>query len=255
MVISAEQRRTGIIERVREAGKVRISDLSRQYGVSEVSIRKDLELLEKQGYLNRIHGGAVSVNKSYINMDLDERFTTNSASKIELARAVASLVTDNDTIMLNAGTTLLYVLRAIQSKKNISIVTNSIQNAIEAISYESFNVILLGGQIDKKYQFTYGTDTLNQLDQYHATKCILSLDGINSTTGLSLYYASETDVINKMITSAGEVIVAADNSKLGKNTFTRVAPLSCVDKIVTNKNGNSSELEKIRKMGIEVIEA
>ena len=73
-------------------------------------------------------------------MDLDERFTTNSASKIELARAVAALVTDNDTIMLNAGTTLLYVLRAIQSKNNISIVTNSIQNAIEAISYESFNV-------------------------------------------------------------------------------------------------------------------
>ena len=67
--------------------------------MSEVSIRKDLELLEKQGYLNRIHGGAVSVNKSYINMDLDERFTTNSASKIELARAVAALVTDNDTIM------------------------------------------------------------------------------------------------------------------------------------------------------------
>lgn len=255
MVISAEQRRSGIIERVRENGRVHISELSRQYGISEVSIRKDLELLEKQGYLHRIHGGAVNVNKPYVNMDLDERFNTNSASKLELARAVATLVTDNDTIMLNAGTTLLYVLRAMQGKKNISIVTNSIQNALEAISYDSFNVILLGGQIDRKYQFTYGTDTLNQLEQYHATKCILSFDGISSTSGLSLYYASETDVINKMIASAGEVIVAADSSKLGKNTFTRVAPLSCVNKIVTNKNSNSTELGIIRQMGIDVIEA
>ena len=101
-------------------------------------------------------------------MNLDERFTTNAACKKELADCVADFVEDNDIIMMNAGTTLIYVLRAIQDKKNITIVTNSIQNALEAMSFPSFNVILLGGQLDPKYQYTHGLDTLKQLDKYHA---------------------------------------------------------------------------------------
>ena len=175
MPSDSEKRREEIIELIHLHGKVRVSELSERYGISEVSIRKDLEALEADGQLTRIHGGAVGMNKLYVNMDLNERFKTNAAAKKSVAELAAKFIDDNDTIMMNAGTTLTYVLRAVRNKKNITIVTNSIQNATEAALYPDFHVILLGGEIDSKYQFTYGEDAISQIKNYHANKCILSV--------------------------------------------------------------------------------
>ena len=254
MTVGVEQRRDEITEMVREQGSVRVSQISRIYGVSEVTVRNDLEYLEAQGILSRVHGGAVGTGKHYINMDMSDRYMSNSSSKKELALRIASLIENNDTIMMNAGTTLTYVLHAIRGKRNISIVTNSIQNAVEASTYPDFNVILLGGEIDEKYQFTYGNDTLSQLDKYHATKCILSVDGIHSKDGLTLYYSNESGIVRKMISCSDKVIVAADGSKLGKNTFSRVASAKDMDILVTNKT-DSQELELLKKQGVVVYEA
>ena len=134
MSITTEQRREEIIKQLHEKGRVKVSELSRQYRISEVSIRKDLEYLEISGHLSRVHGGAVGLNKMYVSMDLNERFRTNAPAKKRLAEIAADLIEDNDTIMMNAGTTLTYVLHAIRGKKNISIVTNSIQNATEGMT-------------------------------------------------------------------------------------------------------------------------
>ena len=255
MNISVEQRRAEIIELIRKNGSVRVADLSRIYSISEVTVRSDLEYLESQGQLSRVHGGAVGTGKLYANMDLSERYMTNAPSKRELASLAASLIENNDTIMMNAGTTLAYVLHAIQGKKNISIVTNSIQNALEVSSYPGVNVILLGGEIDAKYQFTHGNDTIEQLEKYHANKCIISVDGIHERDGLTLYYANESGIVRKMIELSDEVIVVADSSKLGRSAFSRVASLSDIDILVTNRREDSPEIEAIRAMGGEVEEA
>ena len=217
MSSASENRREEIIELIQSQGTVKVSELSEKYNISEVSIRKDLETLEAQGHLSRIHGGAVGINKLYLNMDLTERFKTNAASKREVAELAAKFIEDNDTIMMNAGTTLTYVLRALRGKKNISIVTNSIQNATEAALYPAFNVILLGGELDSKYQFTYGQDAIHQLENYHATKTILSVDGITAESGLTLYYSNEAELARKMIECSDMAIVVADSSKIGKN--------------------------------------
>ena len=254
MTVGVDKRRDEITQMVREKGSVRVAQISRIYGVSEVTVRGDLEYLEAQGILSRVHGGAVGTGKHYINMDMSDRYMSNSASKKELAAKIASLIENNDTIMMNAGTTLTYVLHAIRGKRNISIVTNSIQNAVEASTYPDFNVILLGGEIDEKYQFTYGNDTLSQLDKYHATKCILSVDGIHAKDGLTLYYSNESGIVRKMIACSDKVIVAADGSKLGKSTFSRVAAIKDMDVLVTNKT-DSNELEFLKEQGVVVYEA
>ncbi len=251
MNIGVEQRREEIMELVRSRGSIRVAEISKLYNVSEVTVRSDLEYLEAQGVLSRIHGGAVGTGKHYINMDMSERYMSNSASKKDLAAKVAELVGHNDTIFMNAGTTLTYVLHAIRGKRNISIVTNSIQNAVEASTYPGFNVILLGGEIDEKYQFTYGNDTLSQLDKYHATKCILSVDGIHERDGLTLYYSNESGIVRKMIACADQTIVAADSSKLGKNTFSRVADIEDMDVLVTNTSHHEL-LELLREKGITI---
>lgn len=254
-MLSTEQRRDEIVAILHTKGKIKVSEIAEKYGISEVSVRKDLEYLEMQGHLSRVHGGAVALNKLYVNMDLSERFKTNSVAKKRLARLAASLIEDNDTIMMNAGTTLAYVLHAIQGKKNITIVTNSMQNAMEAALYSSFNVILLGGEFDSKYQFTYGEDALSQLENYHATKCILSVDGISLGAGLSLYYSNEASLARKMIECSDKLIVTADGTKLGRYAFAKITDLKCGDVLVTNFAENREEVEKITQAGVTVLEA
>ncbi len=254
MSFSTEERREEIVALINENGKVKVSELSKRYEISEVSIRHDLEALEQQGHLSRVHGGAVGLNKLYVNMDLNERFKTNASAKKRLAELVASFIEDNDTIIMNAGTTLIYVLRALRGKKNITVVTNSLQNATEAALFSSFNVILLGGELDSKYQFTYGPDALKQLENYHATKCILSVDGISASAGLTLYYSNEAELARKMIDCSGTVIVTADASKIGKNVFARITDAKKTDILITNATDNFTELTELKKLGVKIYE-
>ncbi len=255
MSITTEERREEIISIIQENGKVKVSELSERYGISEVSIRKDLELLEAEGHLSRVHGGAVGLNKLYVNMDLNERYRTNAIAKRKLADLASRFIEDNYTIMMNAGTTLTYVLRAIRNKKNITIVTNSVQNATEAALYSDFNVILLGGELDSKYQFTYGEDAIAQLENYHANKCILSVDGISASAGLTLYYSNEASLVKKMIESSGSVIITADSSKVGKNVFAKITDAAKTDILITTHTENKSELNSLRKLGVDIHEA
>ena len=254
MSSASEKRRDEIVELIQLQGKVKVSELSEKYKISEVSIRKDLETLEAQGHLTRIHGGAVGTNKLYVNMDLSERFKTNASAKRDVAELAARFIEDNDTIMMNAGTTLTYVLRALRAKKNISIVTNSVQNATEAALYPAFNVILLGGELDSKYQFTYGQDAIHQLENYHATKCILSVDGVSAESGLTLYYSNEAELARKMIECSDMTLVVADSSKLGKNVFARITDAAQSDVLLTNKSDNVEELFKLKKLGVKIEE-
>lgn len=255
MSSTSENRREEIVELVQLNGRVKVSELSERYNISEVSIRKDLEALEAEGHLSRIHGGAIGMNKLYVNMDLTERYKTNSSAKKSVAELAARFIDDNDTIMMNAGTTLTYVLRALRGKKNISIVTNSVQNATEAALYPSFNVILLGGELDSKYQFTYGQDAISQLQNYHATKCILSVDGISAESGLTLYYSNEAELARKMIDCSDMLIVTADSTKLGKNVFARITDANKADVLLTNKTDNHVEMAKLRELGMDIYEA
>lgn len=255
MSISTEERREEIIGIIQENGKVKVSELSSRYGISEVSIRKDLEILEAEGHLSRVHGGAIGLNKLYVNMDLNERYKTNAIAKRKLAELASKFIEDNDTIMMNAGTTLTYVLRAIRNKKNITIVTNSVQNATEAALYSDFTVILLGGELDSKYQFTYGEDAISQLENYHANKCILSVDGISAAAGLTLYYSNEAALVKKMLESSATAIITADSSKVGKNVFAKITDASKTNILITTHTENKNELEKLRKLGLEIHEA
>ncbi len=252
MHFTTEERRARIAAQVHKNSRVRVSELSEEYNTSEVTIRKDLEALEAQGQLRRVHGGAVGLNKLYIDMDLSERYLTNSGAKKTLAELAADFIEDNDTIFMNAGTTLTYVLRAIRNKKNINLVTNSVQNATEAALYPSFNVILLGGELDSKYQFTYGTDAENQLENYHATKCILSVDGISADAGLTLYYSNEAPLARKMIESSAKTIVVADSTKIGKGVFARITSAEKTNVLVTNPSENKAELDALKELGVEI---
>lgn len=253
MESNAKRRRARIMEIIHENGEVKVGALSKLFNISEVTVRFDLEDLESKGLLSRVYGGAVSSSKLYHEMDLKQRYYANDAEKKAIAARAADMINNNDTIMMNAGTTLIYVLRAIKGKKNINLVTNSIPVATEAASYPGFNATLLGGFIDQKYQFTYGGDALAQLSRYHADKLVLSVDGINIESGFTLFYPHETDISKMMIVQSSVTVVAADSSKIGRIAFANIASVESADYIITNEKASREYIKAIRESGIDVI--
>ncbi|MBE6601673.1 MAG: DeoR/GlpR transcriptional regulator [Ruminococcaceae bacterium] len=251
--MTAEQRKQKISELLKENDSVRVTELSRLFDVSEVTIRSYLEDMEKKGLLSRVHGGAVSSYKPYYSMNLNQRLETNQKEKVEIAERVAAMICPNDTIMLNAGTTTLLVFRKFPADYNLSIVTNSISIALEASGNPNYNVILVGGAVNTKYQFTYGNDAVKQLRKYHADKLILSVDGIDKERGFTTYYNKESDVDIAMLEQSDTCIVAADRSKFGHKAFAKISDISVADYIVTNGSFSDEAKEEFQTLGVTLL--
>ena len=239
--MEAYERRQKIVELVNSRGRIKVGELARIFDISEVSVRTDLADLEAKGLLSRIHGGAVSSYKTYYNMDMQQRLLANRESKERIAIQVASMIKENDTIMLNAGTTTLAIFRQIPSNLVLSIVTNSIAIALEAAANPNFNVVLLGGSVNAKYQFVYGDTANTQLRRYHADKLILSVDGVSVDAGFTTYYDREAELDRLMFAASATRIVAADSSKLGRTAFAHISPVSSADYLVTNMDSSTED--------------
>jgi 23S rRNA pseudoU1915 N3-methylase RlmH len=136
MNLTSLERRNKILELLNESGKVTVNELSSIFKISNVAIRQDLTELEKQGMLTRVHGGAITSYKSYYDMSLMQRLNTNSNEKVSIGKKINEMVKDNDTIMMNAGTTPIFVMREL-SDKRLTIVTNSIALAVEGKPLDS----------------------------------------------------------------------------------------------------------------------
>lgn len=186
-------------------------------------------------------------------MSLMQRSNINHKEKQNIASRISEMIHDNDTIILNAGTTPLFVMRAISDKK-ITLLTNSIALALEGASNPNFKIILLGGDVDSSYQFTHGALTMRELEHYTADMLILSADGIDPKSGLTTFYHQEAELCKSMIRHSKKTIVAADFSKIGRVAFTKVDSLHSVDTIVTNDRSFLKPVfKKLRATGIEVV--
>jgi DeoR/GlpR family transcriptional regulator of sugar metabolism len=247
-----DERKKKILELLSVNGKVKVSDLSKLFGISEVTIRIDLQDLEEKGLLERVHGGAISAYRPYYNMSFKQRAQTNQREKLAIAEKLCEYIKDNDTIMMNSGTTTLFAFRAISKLKNINIVTNSIAIALEAYSLGNINAILLGGSVNAKYQFTFGADAERQLKNYHADKCILSVDGVNLGGGISTFYKEEAQLCRNMIENSDKAVILADHTKIGRAAFVNIADISAADYIITSGKP-TAELKELKENNINVI--
>ena len=247
------ERRQKILDLLHENNKVVVSQLSEMFGVSEVCIRNDLTELEAKGHLSRVHGGAVSFSDSYYNMSLAQRSNTNRISKEEIANTVADMIHDNQSIMMNAGTTSLAIMKKLTEKSNLNIVTNSVVLALEGAKYPNLHITLLGGEVNAEYQFVYGTSTLSQLDEYKADVLILSADGIDSEGGITTYYDKEADICKKMIKQSNFIIAALDCTKIGKITYKKISGVEKIDSVVTNEGASKTVIDKLKKLDVNVV--
>ena len=251
--MSTDNRKQLILDLLKTNGSVKVTELSEKLDVSEVTVRNYLADMESKGLLSRVHGGAVSSYKPYYSMNMTQRLETNHTAKVEIAQKIADMIEPNDTIMLNSGTTTLLTFRKFPVDYNINIVTNSIAIALEASGNPNYNVVLVGGSINTKYQFSYGSDAIAQLRNYHAEKLILSVDGVDIKHGFTTYYDKEVMLDRAMIEQSDLRIIAADNSKICNNAFAKISDLSVADRIVTDASPDEPLLKKIKAMGIEIV--
>lgn len=253
--IKLNDRRRTILDLLERDGKVQVAQLSGLLGASEVTIRSDLNELEREGFLERMHGGAVPARRSYYNMTHNERSLENTEDKLKIAALAAAMVKDGETLIFGSGTTTLYTALELKRQKNIKIVTNSIGIAQAVGNYDNISVILLGGDVNAAYSFTYGSMVVSQLMRYKANRAILSVDGITAENGLSTYHYEESSITQLIIERANQTIIVADRTKVGRDSFLNFASIDKIDQLVTNDNASQSELIQIEKAGVEVIKA
>ena len=250
-----DKRKDKILEILKKNGTVRVTNLSKTLNVSEVTVRNYLTDMESKGLLARVHGGAIFSYRPYYSMNLNQRLETNRQIKERIAKKAANLVKPNDTVMLNAGTTTLLTFRYLPYDYNLNIVTNSISIALEGAGNPNYNIVLIGGTINSKFQFTYGEDAIEILKKYHADKLILSVDGVDMKNGFSTYYAEETQVDKAMIEQSDSCIIVADNSKFGKSAFSKIYDADVAEYIVTDSPLSVEDNRLMTKLGIKIIEA
>lgn len=252
-MLKIDIRRGKILEKLKREGTVSVSKLAAELGATPVTIRNDLDALEKDGYLVRIQGGAVTKPKSPVDTMENSGLKVGCLEeKLRIAEEVAGRIRDGSTLFMNSGTTMQIVGQALRNHRNLNVVTNSLTLAMELGKLPSFRVILLGGEVNAQYGFTYGSDAQEALSHYQADWALLSLDGVGKDGGMTTLHAEEHAINRMMIAQAKQVLVAADNTKIGRTGFFRFETLQPGMQLVTDRKADRETVVDLRSTGVQV---
>lgn len=246
-------RRGKILEHLQQSGKVLVSELSEELSATPVTIRSDLDALQRDGYLVRVQGGAMAVSRAAAMPDCAVRSAERKAGeKRAIAAQCAGLIRSGDTLFINSGTTTQFLAAALSGHRNLNIVTNSTAVAMELGAVATFRVLLLGGEINASYGFTYGGDAQEQLSRYQADWAILSVDGISARGGITTYHAEEAVLDRMMLRSAKQGVILADHSKIGRAGFSRICESQPPIRLITDSQCDPQAIDALRECGLDV---
>lgn len=251
----AIDRRQTILDIVQKQRSVKVYDLSQQFDVTEETIRRDLEKLERDGHVKRTYGGAVISESTNTDLSVNVRETTNIEGKKKIAMKIAEYIQDGDTIMMDSSTTALYVIKNISNKKNITIITNSLKIPNEVANHKNCEVILTGGTLKTSSLSFVGHWAEAAIEKYYVNKVIMSCKGIDSRLGISEPNEMEAEIKKKMISSSDVSILVADNTKFNKKSFIKSVELRNIDILITDEKLDAHWEELLQEMKIELVYA
>lgn len=250
------QRRAQIADLVRQSGAVRVADLAERFQVSEVTIRADLVHLEKQGQLVRDRGGALPLDHAREITSLlavEQRAHLQIAEKQRIARAAAQLVSPGDTIIMDAGTTVVEMAPHLAGITPLTVVTNALNVALEVAAKTDARIILLGGNFSRESSSTLGSFGEQTLDELRVQKAFLGTQAFDLEHGLTDTTLEIAQIKRAMIKAARRVILLTDSSKLGHSGFIKVAPLTAMQTIITDDALKPETRSALEALGLEVI--
>lgn len=240
-----------IVRLVNEKGSMRVTELSEQCQVTEETIRRDLDRLERQGLLRRSHGGAVSVKDEQPETPFSEREITYAEEKRRIAREAIKLIQPQDRIILDASTTAWYMAESLPDIP-LTVLTNSIRVATQLSNKEKIDVISTGGLLLSRSLSFVGPLAERSLDTYYVDKVFLSCKGIHAERGVSESNEMQGRVKQKMVGMADKVILLADASKFGVQAFTHVMDLSEVHELITDRRLSPETIAQYQEQSIQV---
>lgn len=240
-VLVAERQRK-IVELVNQRLSVRVTELSKIFTVTEETIRRDLEKLEKENLLMRSHGGAVSIEEDQAETSYLEREITNAVEKRAIANQAIKYIEPGDQIVLDASTTAWYMAKELPNMP-LTVLTNSIKVAIELSKKDQIRVISTGGILLSQSLSYVGPLAERSLGMYHVNKAFLSCKGVHMDKGLSDFNEMQALLKKQMMDIADETILMVDSSKFGTRAFSHIVSLSTIDSIITDSKID----EQIRK--------
>ncbi len=247
----AIERKNEILNKLRAEQRVLVSELAIHYGVTEETIRRDLDKLEKEGFATKTYGGAILGNSTKLDLSYTVRNKTNVEAKSAIAALVSQLVQDGDHLMLDDSSTSLYIAKQLKEKKDLTIVTYSVEIVMELAGVEGWTILSTGGTLRPGSLAFTGHQVADTLSKYHVDKAILSCKGIDPQAGITDSAEGHAVAKQAMIRGAREVILALDDTKFDKISCVQVAPLEAVQTVVTSRKPDKVWLEQFKQLQVD----
>jgi DeoR/GlpR family transcriptional regulator of sugar metabolism len=252
-MILTEERRERILAALQHDGRVYAAALSKEFGVSDDTIRRDLDALAEKGLLQRVHGGAL--RRLPFTENYEQRRGESAGAKHAIARATVSLLRSGQVILFDGGTTSLAIARQLPKDFTATIITTSPPVAVALAEYSGVEVILIGGRLYRYAQVTVGAEVVERLHELRADVCILGVLALHPEHGLSVRDYDEAAVKRAMIATTPQVIAPTVSEKLGTVATFAVAPTTAITHLITEAGIPDETLGPYRELGLTVLQA
>lgn len=249
----AIERRREIIARLTATGKVIVAELAKDFGVTEETIRRDLEKLDKEGIASKTYGGAVSKHSSATDLPYNVREGVNVKQKQHIADKIAEMIGDGERLMVDSSSTALYVIKRLKDKKNLTIITNSVKILLELADKPDWTVLSTGGILKKGALSLNGSSAEKMINSYHVDVTICSCKGIDTSVGFTDSNEHDSLIKQAMYHSSERRILALDSEKFDKKSFVKVCDFEDVDMIVTNCEPSEKWINFCADRNIELV--
>src|SRR3954470_3879083 len=254
--VNATLRRDRMLAAIRERDFVRVGELSERFGISEVTVRSDLDALALRGEVHRIRGGAIPRTLPDKERPFEESETSMADEKVAIGRAAAALVRDAETLLMDVGTTAAAAARALAQReelRNVVVFTNGLKTALELeAATPRITVVILGGTLRPLQHSLVEPMASLILEQISVHTLILGCNGVDPDGGVTNVNLPEAEVKRKMLKAARRVVVVADGSKIGRTELALLCPVEQIDLLLTGESADPAVVERLRRRGVEV---
>ena len=245
------ERRQSLLDILRKQPGLRVLELAKALAVSEGTVRNDLNALEQQGVLTRVHGGAVLNQQSQFQNDsFLRRYKQNAAAKLAIAREAAVLVNDGDSILLDASSTVYYLAKALVERRHLRVMTNGFEVARELAQNSTNTVILIGGVVNNESSSVTGLLSEKIIEELHIQKAFLSCSGFSLERGMTEVLLAEAQIKRKAMESSRQLFALVDSSKFGNEDLTSFAHPEKINRLFTDQCLSSEWAERLEQAGI-----
>jgi DeoR/GlpR family transcriptional regulator of sugar metabolism len=248
-------RQRQMCELIVEQGECSIEELMERFGVSGMTVRRDLQALADQGKLIRTHGGATTADRVSFEFEFLHRLRDNHPAKESIAATAAAEIKDGESVLLDSGTTTLALAKRLRGRRGLTVITSSLPIAAQLQYDQGIEVLLLGGRLRASSPDLVGGITESNLETLRADVAFVGADGIDNHGGVYQESPEVARMLGRMAASAGRVFVVADGSKLGKTALWRFGRLSDWTALITDASADRSLLASLKKAGVRVIKA